>query len=251
MKNNLLFIFIFLCFYATAQSSPSHNPALTIIKNAIANKANNKISTGLDSYRYRSYNRLIVSADPDSVSNKIDSIFEKKNGKKVFQRLDSTNYELKKYLENHHLYITEKVSENLYNKGKNKKEIILGSKMAGFKTPLYEYLALDIERFSFYDNVYTLLGKRYINPLTKNGLKKYDFKITDTVVNHGFKAYKIHFKPKKNKKKVGLEGYLYLDTASYSVQKGEAVLKGTINVKITRILNIWRKMVFGFRTKPP
>lgn len=232
LKNNLLFICFILCFQALAQSSQFNNPAVKIINSTIANRANNRISTGLDSYQYRSYNKLIVSANPDSISNKIDSIFVKKNGKKVFRRLDSTNYELKKYLENHHLYITEKVSENLFTKGKNNKEIILGSKMAGFKNPLYEYLALDIERFSFYDNVYTLLGEQYISPLTKNGLNKYIFKIMDTVFNNGSNAYKIYFKPEREKKKVGLEGYLYIDTISHSVQKGEATLKGTINVKI-------------------
>ncbi len=216
------------------------------MKKVLANKADNKITSILNSYQYYSYNKFIVSANSDSISGKIDSIFENKNGKKVFQRLDSTNYELQKYLKNHHLYITEKVSENLYKKGKNKKEIILGSKMAGFKTPLYEYLALDIERFSFYDKIYTVLGKRYINPLTNIGLRKYNFKIIDTVFNKGSEAYVIHYSQRKKKRRVGLEGLLYIDANSFSIQKGEVVLNGAIIVKIVQDYNYLPKYNLWF-----
>ena len=103
--------------------------------------------------------------------------------------------------------------------------------MAGFNDPVYEVLALNIEDLSFYDEVYTLLGTNYINPLAKNALKKYNYKILDTVTRNKHSAYMIYYKPKRKNEFIGLEGILYINVDSYAVEKGIAELKGIINVK--------------------
>ncbi len=207
------------------------NPALQIIRNTIKNRDKNNISKALNSFKFTLYNKLLITANPDSISGTIDSVFIKKNNKLIFKKLDSSNYKFKKQIDRHHLYITEKVAEHTFQRGKNKKETILASRMAGFKNPIYEFLALDIESFSFYDEVYTLLGNNYVNPLAKNALKKYDYKILDTVYNNEGAAYMIHYIPKNKGKNLGLEGVLYIHDKSFALEKGIAELRGIVAVK--------------------
>ncbi|NNC70671.1 MAG: carboxypeptidase-like regulatory domain-containing protein [Flavobacteriaceae bacterium] len=211
------------------------NPALQIIDKAIKNKNKNNIDKALRSFQYQSYNKFIVTAEPDSISSSIDSIFIITKGKKNFEGLDSTNYEFKKRIEKSHLYLTEKVSEHQFQRGKNKKETILASRMAGFQEPIYELLALDIDNFSFYEEVYTLLGNKYVNPLANSALKKYHYQILDTVVRPKDSTYMIYYRPKKKSKTIGLEGLLYINSKQYALEKGIAQLKGLVTVKAEQV----------------
>src|SRR5690606_26799556 len=104
----------------------------------------------LKSFEFKTYNKLIVSANPDSISDQIDSIIVRRTKKGVYYRIDSTNYKFKTTVNKRHLFQTEKVSQ--YQFGNNKlKETILGTKMAGLKQPLYEILTFNLQSFSIYD----------------------------------------------------------------------------------------------------
>lgn len=54
------------------------NPALRIIKKAIKNKVLNNPDKKLNSYTYKTYNKLVVTANADSINGSIDSIYQKK-----------------------------------------------------------------------------------------------------------------------------------------------------------------------------
>ncbi len=209
----------------------TENPALKIIRNTIKNRDKNNSLKALNTFKYTLYNKLLVTANPDSIKGTIDSVFVKRNNTLVFKKLDSSNYKFKKQINKHHLYITEKIAEHTFKRGKNKKETILASRMAGFKNPIYEFIALDIESFSFYDEVYTLLGNNYVNPLAKNALKNYNYKILDTVYNEQGPAYMIHYKFKNNEKKLGLEGLLFIHSKSYALEKAIAEIRGIVTIK--------------------
>lgn len=221
------------------------NPALKIIRNAIKNREKNNIETNLNSFKFNAYNKILVTANPDSLSGKIDSIYKIKSGKKVFLKLDSSNYKFRKEIENKHLYISEKISEYKFQKGKKKKEIILASRMAGLQQPLYEFFAITLQDFSFYNQFYTVAGTKYYNPIANNALKHYSYKILDTVKNSVGKSVAIYFKPKLNKKVLGIEGVLYLDQKSFAITKAIVELKGIIHIKATQNFvyeksnNIW------------
>ncbi|NLP57722.1 DUF5686 and carboxypeptidase-like regulatory domain-containing protein [Lutibacter sp. B1] len=210
------------------------NPANKIIKNAIANKEKNDIEKALNSFKFNSYNKKLVTANPDSISGTIDTIFVLKNGKKEFKKLDSSNYQFKKEITEHHLYITEKISEFNFQKGKKKKEIILASRMAGLKQPIYEILAITIQDFSFYNEYYTIAGTKYTSPIANNALKKYNYKILDTVKNSNGNAILIYFKPKKKIDVAGVEGVMYIDDKTYAITKAVSEVKGSINIKSTQ-----------------
>lgn len=210
------------------------NPAIKIIKSTIENKPLNNIEKALNYFEFNTYNKILVTANPTAISSKIDSVFLVENGEKYFEKLDSTNYEFKEEMEKQHLYISEKISTYKFEKGKKTKQIIVASKMAGLKQPVYEVFAVTFQDFSFYKDVYTIAGINYTNPITKKGLNEYQYKILDTVENGVGKSYLIHFKPIKKKAFLGIEGVLYIDTKSFAITKAITELKGIVNVKATQ-----------------
>ena len=127
----------------------TENPALQILRDAIARKQDNDPERKLNSFKLNSYNKLLVTANPDSINGQLDSIFTKKDGELVFKEIDSTNYTFKKDITRSHLYMTEKVSEVSFSTSKGKREKILATRMAGFKEPIYEVLGIKIQSFSF------------------------------------------------------------------------------------------------------
>ena len=210
------------------------NPAIQIIKNVIKNKDINNIEKSLNSFKFNAYNKILVTANPDSINGKIDSIFIVKNDLKVFSKVDSTNYQFKKEIDKQHLYISEKISEYKFQKGKKKKETVIASRMAGLEEPLYELLAITFQDFSFYNEFYTVAGTKYINPIANNALKHYDYKILDTLKSNNGNSILIYYKPKKIKGFLGIEGVLYINSKSFAITKGIAEIKGIVNVKATQ-----------------
>ncbi len=222
------------------------NPALGIIKKAIENRDKNNPEKKLSSYRFKAYNKMVVTANPDSINGKIDSIYRRKNGKLDLLEIDSSNYELKKQLNRAHLYLTEKISDYTFTKEKGRRETILATRMAGFKEPIYEFLMLQIQSFSFYKNTYTLFGTKYTNPIAGNALRKYNYRILDTVTINSTPAYMIHYFPKKKGKAANLEGVLYIDMKSYALQKAIAQLKAVVDVKATQDFKYFKNQDLWF-----
>jgi len=222
------------------------NPALQIIRNTIKNKPENNIEESLNSFKFNTYNKILVTANPDSIGGNIDSLFVLKDGQKQFKKLDSSTYKFKKEIDKKHLYISEKISEFQFQKGKGKKEVILASRMAGLKQPIYELLAVTFQDLSFYNEFYVLAGTKYINPIADDALKTYNYKILDTVKTESGSSILVYFKPKEKKEILGIEGVLYIDYQSFALTKAIAELKGIVNVKATQNYNYLKEYHIWF-----
>lgn len=207
----------------------NENPALTIIKKVIANKNKNNPQKKLSSFEYKSYNKLIVTANPDSIDGRIDSTAAYKDFDKKRINIDSSDYKFKEIISKQHLFQTEKVSQ--YQFGNNKlKETILGTKMAGFKNPIYEVIAFNLQSISIYDNKYELFETKYENPISNNAPTNYNYKLLDSVNIKGRETYMIYFKNKQKKKSSGLEGVLYIDQENFAVAKAVMRIKGVLDI---------------------
>ena len=205
------------------------NPALTIIKKVIENKNKNNPQLKLKTFKFKSYNKLVVSANPDSIKGTIDSIFVEKSIGNTFSKIDSSDYKFKEIISKQHLFQTEKVSQ--YQFGNEKlKETILGTKMAGFKQPVYEILAFDLQSFSIYDSSYTLFETKYNSPIASDAAHDYYYKLLDSIVINGRMSYMIYFKNKKKSKASGLEGVLYIDQNNYAISKAIMRIKGVLDI---------------------
>ncbi|RVT78346.1 carboxypeptidase-like regulatory domain-containing protein [Flavobacterium sufflavum] len=222
----------------------TENAALSIIKKTIALKDNNNPQKRLHSFSFKNYNKLIVSANPDSISGKIDSVFIRKYKQGTLYKIDSTNYKFKNTVSKRHLFQTEKISQYQFSDNKLK-ETILGTKMAGLKQPLYEIIAFNLQSFSIYDPKYELFETKYNSPIADDATKEYNYKLLDTVAINGRSSYMIYFKNKKKSKAKGLEGILYIDQSNFAISKAIMRIRGLLNISGTHEFeyfpeeNIW------------
>ena len=204
---------------------PHENPALAIIRKTIALKDQNNPQKRLSTFEFKCYNSLVITANPDSISAKIDTLITNKKSIKI----DSSNYKFKKMIQKQHLFQTEKVS--LYQYKKNQlKETILGSKMAGLKQPIYEILGFKLQSFSIYDSNYELFETKYNSPIANDAIKEYKYQLLDSTAIDGRTVYLIHFKNKKKNKVKGLEGVLYIDQNTYGIAKAIMRIKGVLDI---------------------
>lgn len=212
------------------------NPALAIIKKTIENKTKNNPQEKLKSYEFKAYNKLIVTANPDSIHGDIDSVFVNNPYGKYLKEIDSTDYKFKLLIKKQHLFQTEKISQYQYD-GKRLKETILGTKMAGFKQPVYEILSFNLQSFSIYDTKYELFETKYNSPIARDALNDYNFKLLDTVTINGRNAFMVYFKNKKEKRTAGLEGILYIDETNYAIAKAIMRIKGILDISAIHEFN--------------
>lgn len=209
----------------------SENQVNLIIKKVIENKPKNQPEKALNTFEYKNYEHLLVSANPDSISSKIDTTYKKSLFHKRRLRLDSTNYKFKKLVEKQHIYQTEKVNLIQHNND-GTKETILASRMAGFKKPLYEYLGLKLVSYSLYENQLEILEIPIQNPISSYGRNMFVFKIVDTVKIQDRSVYRIYFQPKKFNSN-SLRGLLYVDAENFGIAKAFYRIYGIININAT------------------
>ena len=210
------------------------NPANDIIGRAIRRKSKNDPQRKLGSYRYKTYDRLIVTADPDSISGKLDSVFAYEKVGRRLAKIDSASFKFKKIIDRQHLYQTEKVSEFKFNADQGLKEEVLATRMAGFKKPLYEFIGLKLQSYSVYTADIDLFETKYAGPLSDDALLEYNYKILDTVTINNRTTYMIYFDAKRRVKRK-LKGILYIDRHNYGVAK--AILRVRNMMDITSVHN--------------
>ena len=208
--------------------SYDYNNVSKILKNIFKNRNQNNPQKTLKSFEFKTYNKLIITATPDSVVKKIDSVFVTKQHKKVFLKIDSSAYKFKKIIEEQHLFQIEKVSQFQFNKN-HLKETVVGLKMSGFKKPIYEIVGLNLQSFSVYDANYELFETKYKSPIAKKANCFYDYELLDSVEIQNRKVYLIYFKPKVRKQK-NLRGLLYIDAENFAIAK--------ITMRLTSVLDI-------------
>ena len=224
-KSRTFFVILFtLVLYQATCAQDSTVSAENCIKSAI-----HKIHNNNQNFETLGYSKLIVTANPDLVEGKTDSIFKTKKGKKILIRIDSSDYNFKKKITKQHLYLTEKLSRFYHEKDKSKEQV-LATKMAGFREPVYEYFALQLHPFSAYENKFTLAEKDFTSPLSKAGLRLYDYTFEKISEINSRKILIISFKPKSGKKNNMLTGKLYIDSEKFSIAKMQLQSIGIINV---------------------
>lgn len=209
------------------------DPAAEIIGKAIRRKPINDPRIKLNSFRYKSYERLIVTANPDSISGALDSLYVYEKAGKRFDKIDSTSYKFRKTVEKRHLYQTEKVSEYKFNRQQGLKEEVLATRMAGFKQPLYEIIGLSLQSWSAYGNNIDIVENKYAGPLADDALRDYQYKILDTVSIDDRSVYMIFFSPKKGKKKKKMEGILYIDSSNFGIAKAVFRVRNVLDITST------------------
>ncbi|MGV9003290.1 DUF5686 family protein [Flavobacterium sp.] len=224
----------------------NQNLANSIITKVIAKREKNDPQKILNYFQFKAYNKLLVSANPDSVKGKIDSIFVEREFGKELSKIDSTEFKFKKIIDKQHLFLAEKISTFQFAKPVLK-ETILASKMAGFKEPIYELFGFNLQSFSIYDDTYELFETNYKSPISENATREYQYSVTDTISIDNRETFVIYFK--NSKKKKGLEGLLFIDSQNFSVAKAVMQIKGIINITAVHEFNFLSDYQIWFPTK--
>lgn len=214
-----------------------------IVKKVYDNQSKNDPEKAFSNFQYKNYEYLQISANPDSISGKIDTIHKRNIFGKHKIKLDSSNYRFKKLVEKNHIYQTEKV--NLIQQNKNtQKETILATRMAGFKEPVYEYLGLKLLSYSVYENPFEILETPLQNPISNIGRRLYVYNLVDSIQYQGRKTYRVYFQPKKIRSN-RLRGLLHIDAESFAISKAQFRIYGIVNIEATYTFdylkehNIW------------
>jgi hypothetical protein len=74
----------------------SDNQTNLIVKKVVENRSKNQPEKVLTTYEYKNYEHLLVTADPDSISSKIDTVIKKRWFRRRKVEMDSSNYKFKK-----------------------------------------------------------------------------------------------------------------------------------------------------------
>lgn len=228
----LVWFIFFSSFWAMAQRTTSkhHETTENLVNNIIQLQSKNQLKTPDFSYTF--YEKSIISANPDSISASIDTVF--KNKRKTKFIIDSSSYKFKKIITKQHIYQTEKVAKISIEKGK-KKETIIGLKMAGLKQPVYELLGQEFMPFDLSKKQLKILQFTFQNPFSTDGALKYKFEITDTIIKPNGNEIVLQFELKKSIKKNKLKGVAIVDLKTNAITKITFFINSIINVKAETI----------------
>ena len=232
---------------ANQQARTSDSAASTLIANVLLNKNQNDPQIKCNTFQFIRYTRLLVTANPDSIVGKIDSVFVKRGRVTRFKKIDSTDYKFKKIIAQHHLFEAEKVSQFQFNAGL--KETVLATKVAGLNEPIYELMGFNLQSFSIYSPVYQLLESKFDNPISKKGISKYHFFSIDSLEIENRKVALIYFRGKSKTKTDGLQGVLYIDLLNFAVAQAECRTSGVLQMVGSHTFHYFDKEQLWFPAK--
>ncbi len=175
----------------------------------------------LDSYSYKSYEKVALDIDQDSISTfkKEFNTFRKKRAKDSISEAS-----VKKIFSHSKLFLWERAQEFLYSKKWGEKINILDNRISGLSQPINEIIALQGNR------------NKIPSQIKQENRNLYRFYLTDTINIDGRKNYVIHFREanyKKSASKRKYSGYLYIDTETYGIKKIESKSKNKNEGNIT------------------
>lgn len=121
------------------------------------------------------------------------------------------------------LFLSESVSEMRFKQPNKKSEKLVASKTSGLENPIFNLALSSLQTTNIYEKDYiSIFEVDYVNPLSRNSTKLYQFRLTDTLRSDTAVLYGISFEPKPGRAFKSLKGSLHLDSATFAVQSIEA-----------------------------
>lgn len=226
-----------------ALTNKSDPRALEILKKVNENYKNNS-PRSLDSYSFKSYEKITLDIDQDSIKDyssfitqRIDSLKQlpetpmKKNEKK--DSLESVNF--MKLITESKMFLWERASDFLYSKKHGEKINILDNRVSGLQQPIYEMMALRSNR------------NQLPREVREENRALYRFYLTDSIEIDGRQNFVIRFRQvenQQNKNRRKFNGYIYVDAETYGLKKIESSSKKTNEGSITSIWELYSNKWF-------
>lgn len=214
------------------------NPAVTLIRQVIANKEKNRPES-YDYVEYEKYEKMTFSFSNLSEKFKNRKIF--KNYQFLFRKQDSLAAGGVNILP---IYIEEKLAKEYYRKNPEKrKSIELGNKQVEFdkhfidNEGLSAYFNRMYQDIDIYANNVALLGNQLLSPIAANAPTFYQYYISDTLKQHVPQLVELSFFP-RTKGDMLFAGKLYVTLdGNYAVQQANLSVDKRINLNFVKSLN--------------
>ncbi len=209
------------------------NPAIAIIKNAIAARKENSDKTARFTSDFYSRGIFKIKNLPKKIMGmKIDI------GDQMASNLDSTGSGI--------LYLSETVSKITYEKPNNLKERIIASKISG-NDKGFSYNSAKNSTYDFYDNTLDF-DVKMISPIANNAFNYYKYKLEGTFFDENNQQIcKIKVIPKRDKEPV-FEGYIYIVDDSWAIYAVDLDMKGyRMKNEFTEVMTL--KQNFSYNSK--
>jgi hypothetical protein len=178
--------------------SAGENPALAFVRKAIQNRDLNNPEK-LDSYRYSSYNKVVMTLEGLAENPEVD---------------DSTV----NFLKGGHLFMSESVSEVKFKKPGRRNETVKASKISGIKNPMFAAISTSFQPFSVYTDHIKILEIPFVNPISEDGMRKYDYFLEDSIQTDWGKSYIISYQPKSGKSYHLGNGLVYISSNQFALE---------------------------------
>lgn len=234
-----------------SQKKSASANGLAVIQKSIAYKDQNNPLQKLEHFNFKSYQKIIVSANPDSIPTQIDTIILRKSKSRTVIKIDSSQYKLQKFLQKQHLFITEKATKIQFENGKIKKTI-LGTQMSGLKTPIYEIVGYQLSSTSVYETNYQVMEQVFPGFVSQKSIHNYNFEWLDAVSFQGRASHVIHF---KYLKKSNFEGLIYIDKETFAITKLDyrwldiVDIHGVLDFEYSNAVGLWLPKNTSIRIK--
>lgn len=183
---------------STFEFSAGENPALPIVRKAIQNRDINNPDK-LESYRYASYNKVVMTLD----------------GLEENPDVDDTTFS---FLRGGHLFMTESYSEVKFKKPGKRNETVKASKVSGIDNPMFAAVSTTFQPFSVYTDHIKILEIPYVNPISDDGMRKYDYFLEDSLQTEAGTSYLISYQPKAGKTYHLGKGLVYISSKQYALE---------------------------------
>jgi hypothetical protein len=188
--------------------SKKNNPALAIIKSAIASRKQNTAKTNR-------FNADFYSRGIFKLKNAPKKILGQKIGD-LNGALDSTGTGI--------ISLSETFSKIAFEKPNNLKEVVTASKVSG-RDNGYSYNTARSSFYDFYDNTIDF-GVQMISPIANNAFNYYNYKLESTFVDENTNMInKIKVTAKRDSEPV-FEGYIYIVEDSWAIYAVDLDIKG-------------------------
>lgn len=204
--------------------------ALSILEQVVR-KYDDNSPRSLPSYSYKSYEKLSIDIDEDSLKQYnqswsdmvryMDRFSLQKNRKKA-----DSSISVKEVFANSKLFLWERAQEFLYSQKYGEKINVLDNRVAGLQNPIYQMMAIQSNRSRM---------PREVRPENRN---IYRYFLTDSIDIDGRMNYVIRFREvtyKTPRMRERFNGYLYVDVETSGLKKIESNRKIKSDGNITSI----------------
>ena len=186
--------------------TPGENPAHRIIRNAMRKRKENDPLRN-NSFRYNSYSKFYLTGETNEPIDR-DTL------------TDTNAIRTLNLLDKQYIFLTETAAERTFSPPNYDKEVVKSYNVSGVKDPLFATLVNQFQSFSFYDNIFTINQQEFINPIAPGSIRRYLFILEDTLIHQGNDTtFTIKYRPRKGKNFEGLEGYLFIHTNNWALEK--------------------------------